>query len=80
MYDNINEIIALNDPTPSNFIQTFVLLKALSQIKPAEILDPLVTYSKGLAEPACHAELYRILHAFFLNQSVAILTETRVVN
>ena len=44
MYDNINEIIALNDPTPSNFIQTFVLLKALSHIKPAEILDPLVTY------------------------------------
>jgi len=31
-------------------------------------------------EAAVHAELYRILHAFFRNQSVTVLTETRVVS
>lgn len=78
-YDTINEIAAFCDPTPVNYIQT-ILLKALSHIKAAEILDPLVAYSKGLAEAAVHAELYRILHAFFRNQSVTVLTETRVVS
>ncbi|KAI8892507.1 hypothetical protein BC833DRAFT_625755 [Globomyces pollinis-pini] len=78
-YDTINEIATFCDPTPVNYIQT-ILLKALSHIKAAEILDPLVAYSKGLAEAAVHAELYRILHAFFRNHSVAVLTETRVVS
>ena len=78
IYDTINEIVDFYDPTPENFIKT-VLLKALPRIKAAEILDPLVVYSKGLAEAALHAELYRILHSFFRNQPVAILTETRVV-
>jgi hypothetical protein len=77
-YGTIDEIVIISHPTPANFMQT-VLLKALRHIKVAEILDPLVTYSKGLAEAAVHAELYRILHAFFRNQSATILTETRVV-
>jgi hypothetical protein len=78
-YDTINEIAVFCDPFPVNYLPN-VLLKALSYIKAAEILDPLVTYSKGLAEAAVHAELYRILHAFFRNQSVMVLTETRVVS
>jgi hypothetical protein len=54
-------------------------LKALSHIKVAEILDPLVVYSKGLAEAAFHAGIYGILHAIFRNPDVIILSETRVV-
>jgi hypothetical protein len=79
VHDTINEIVAFCDPIPVNYIQT-ILLKALSHIKVAEILDPLVGYSKGLAEAALHAEMYRILHSFFRNQSVTVLTETRVVS
>ena len=77
-YDYISELVGLFNPLSVGFLQS-VLLKALSYIKAAEILDPMVTYSKGLAEAALHAELYRILHAFFRNQSVTVLTETRVV-
>ena len=75
--ESINNVIFW-EQIPVNFVQT-VLLKALSHIKAAEILDPLVAYSKGLAEAAVHAELYRILHALFRKQLVTILTETRVV-
>ena len=79
MYDSIQEIMGLGEPLPQKYMLT-VLLKALSYIKAPEILDPLVTYSKGLAEATVHAELYRILHALFRNQSITILTETRVVS
>jgi hypothetical protein len=77
-YDDIDESAPFCDPTPVNYIQT-ILLKALPHIKAAEILDPLVAYSKGLAEAAVHFQLYRILHSFFRNQSVVVLTECRVV-
>lgn len=76
--DDIIETIDISDSTPLNYMVS-VLLKALPYIKAREILDPLVTYTKGLAEAALHAELYRIIHAFFRNQDVSILTETKVV-
>ena len=78
-YDNIDEIAPFCYPTSVNYIQT-IILKALPHIKAAEILDPLVSYSKGLAEAAIHFQLYRILHAFFRNQSVIVLPESRVVS
>ncbi|KAI9348531.1 hypothetical protein BDR26DRAFT_853418 [Obelidium mucronatum] len=78
-YDMINEIIGFANPPPSNFLCS-VLLTAIKYIKAPEILDPLVSYAKGLAEAPFHAELYRILRALFRKQYVAVLTETRVVS
>lgn len=66
------------NPAPSNYLCA-ILLQAIPYVKIAGILDPLVTYSKGLAEAAFHFELYRILHSMVGSQ-VTILTETRVVS
>lgn len=55
------------------------MLEAIPFIKAPQLLDKLVTYEKGLSEPALHAEIYRILHSLLRPDQIQVLTETKVV-
>lgn len=70
---SIEQVAIPSDPVPPFFMRS-ALLKAISFID-----APLVSYPEGLSQAAVHAEMFRILKSMFRNQSVTILSESRVL-